>query len=198
MDVSAEHTLEADPREFLEGVRPSIGEKLTVEILAVDGVKFQLALKVSLRKQVPDGSEEFTNPVLRHKQKALLQTSEIKEALDEAISHLLELLEKWTRKGSGWVVGQVQTLWLDIAKYKPLRGGSHIPLPAAVRNEKAVINVKNTDDHCLRWALRAALAYPSPPDNPERPRWYPTEDGLNFQGIDAHAHLSDTQSGEAE
>ena len=77
MDVSAEHPLAADPREFLEGVRPRIREKLTEEILSLDGIKFQFALKVSLRKQGPDETEEFTDPVLRHKQKAFLQTSEI-------------------------------------------------------------------------------------------------------------------------
>ena len=64
-----------------------------------------------------------------------------------------------------------------------------------VRSKKAVINVKNRDDHCLRWALRVALAYlrwayPPPPHHPERPRWYPTEDGLNFQGIDAPTPIS--------
>ena len=190
MDVPAEHRLAADPREFFAGVRQRIHEKLTEEILALDGVKFQLALKVSLRKQCPDGTEEFTDPVLCHKQKALLQASEIKDALDEAIPHLLELLEKWTQRGSGWVVDQVQTLWLDIARYQPLRGSSYIPLPEAVSSKKAVVNVKNTDDHCLRWALRAALAFPHPPHHPERPRWYPAEDGLNFKGIEAPTPIS--------
>ena len=50
--------------------------------------------------------------------------------------------------------------------------------------------MKNRDDHCLRWALRVALAYPPPPYHPERPRWYPTEDGLNFQRIDAPTPIS--------
>ena len=115
VDVPAEHRLAADPREFFAGVRQRIHEKLTEEILALDGVKFQLALKVSLHTQGPDGTEEFTDPVLRHKQKTLLQAKEIKEALYEAIPHLLELLEKWAQRGSGWVVDQVQTFWLDIA-----------------------------------------------------------------------------------
>ena len=190
MDVSAEHRLAADPREVFAGVRQRMHEKLTEEILALDGDKFQLALNVSLRKQGPDGTEEFTDPVLRHKQKALLQASEIKEALDEAIPHLLELLEKWTQRGSGWLVDQVQALWLDIARYQPLKGSSYIPLPADVRSKKAVVNVKNTDDHYLRWALRAALAFPPPPHHPERPRWYPAEDGLNFKGIEAPTPIS--------
>ncbi|MEW8615748.1 MAG: hypothetical protein AB2610_21535, partial [Candidatus Thiodiazotropha sp.] len=153
MDISEGHPSGVDVRAFMQEVEPRIHDKLEEEILALNGIKFQLALKVQLRKDNPDGSEEYTDPVLRHKQEALLQASEINEDLNKAIPHLLELLEKWTQRGSGWVVDRVQTLWLDIARYQPLRGGSYIPLPAAVRSKKAVINVKNRDDHCLRALL---------------------------------------------
>ena len=149
MDIPEGHPSGVDVRAFLQEVEPQIHDKLEEEILALNGIMFQLALNVQLRKDNPDGSEEYTNPVLRHKQEALLQASEINEDLNKAIPHLLELLEKWTQRGSGWVVDRVQTLWLDIARYQPLRGGSYILLPAAVRPKKAVINVKNRDDHCL-------------------------------------------------
>ena len=46
-------------------------------------------------------------------------------------------------------VDRIELLWLDIARYQPLRGGSYIPLPKAVQRKKAVVNVKNKDDHCL-------------------------------------------------
>ena len=44
------------------------------------------------------------------------------------------------------MVDRVETLWLDMARYatvlfatvEPLRGGSYIPLPAAVKNRKGV------------------------------------------------------------
>ena len=58
MDVPQGHPYGADPRAFLEGVRPQIRAKLEEEIKALGGVKFQLALKVQLRKDNPDGSEE--------------------------------------------------------------------------------------------------------------------------------------------
>ena len=166
-------------------VRPQIRKKLTEEISALNGIKFQFALKVQLQKESPDGTEEFTEPVLRHKQKALLQASEIKVLL---ISHLLELLEKWTQRGSGWTVDRVQTLWLDIARYQPLRRSSYIPLPAAVRSKKAVGNVKNKDDRCHRWALRSAR-FPAC-DHVDRPSKCPTNDDLNFKGIDAPTPIS--------
>ena len=146
MDIPEGHPSGVDLRAFMQKVVPRIHDKLNGEILALNGVKFQLALNVQLRKDNPDSSEEYTDPVLRHKQEALLQASEINEYLNKAIPYLLELLEKWTQRGSVWVVDRMQTLRLDIAKYQPLTGGSYIPLPAAVRSKKAVINVKNKDD----------------------------------------------------
>ncbi|KAK3757134.1 hypothetical protein RRG08_049801 [Elysia crispata] len=122
MDVPQGHPQGADPRAFLESIEPQIREKLEEELEALNGgLKFQLALKVELVKVNPDGSEEYTEPILRHKQEAVLQKSEIKAALEEAFPRLLETLEKWTQRGSGWAVVQVRTLWLDIARYQPLR-----------------------------------------------------------------------------
>ena len=60
--------------------------------------------------------------MLRHKQEAILQKSEINGALDKTIPYILEVLEKWRQRGTGWVVDRVETLWLDIAWYQPLRG----------------------------------------------------------------------------
>ena len=68
----------------MQEVEPQIHDKLKGEILALNGVKFQLALKVQLRKDNPDGSKEYTDPVLRHKQEALLQASKINEDLNKA------------------------------------------------------------------------------------------------------------------
>ena len=186
MDVPQGHPHGADPRAFLEEVRLQIWAKLEEEIK--NGIKFQLAPKVQLRKDNPDGSEEYTDPVLRHKQEAILQNSEIEGALNQTFRTIQVTLEKWTQRGSGWVVDRVEVLWLDIARYQPLRGGSYIPLPAAMRLKKAVVNVKNKADHCLRWALRSAL-FPAR-DHVDRPSKYPTDDGLSFEGIDAPTPIS--------
>ena len=61
MDVPEGHV---DPKSFSEGVPPQIRKKLTEEILALKGVKFQLALRVKPSKANQDGTEEFTSPIL--------------------------------------------------------------------------------------------------------------------------------------
>ena len=185
MDVSEEFV---DPGVFLEGVNPQIHQKLVEELRALNSMKIQLALQVELRKARADGSEEYTAPVFRHKQEAILEASEIDGVLGKAFPVIQEMLEKWTQRGSGWVVNRVQTLWLDIARYQPLRGSSYIPLPPALKNKKAIINVKNKDENCLRWALRSALF---PVDkHSDRPSSYPLEDDLDFSGIKAPTPVS--------
>ena len=123
---------------------------------------------MDLEKANPDGIEEYTDPVLRHKQEAILQKGDIKAALHQAFPRVQETFEKWTQRGSGWVVDQIHTLCLDIARYQPLRGGSYIDLSAAVKSKKAVVNVKNRDDNCLRWALHSAM-FPVDKDPRGRP-----------------------------
>ena len=181
MDVPRGHRLGADPLVFLDGVRPQIRHKLTEEIEDLEGVKFQLALNIHLRKIKQDGSEECTNSVFRYKQQALLQPVEIEKTLDEAFPHILGILEKWTQNGSGWTVDYISTLWLDIAKYQPLRGSSYIPLPKAVKNKKAVVNLKNKDDRCAVWTILAAIFKVA--KNPQRPSKYPQDHGFDFTGI---------------
>ena len=62
MDIPKGHPSGVDVRAFLQEVEPRIHGKLEEEILALNGIKFQLALKVQLRKDNPDGSEEYTDP----------------------------------------------------------------------------------------------------------------------------------------
>ncbi len=74
-----------DPRAFLENVCPQIRQKLTENVLVINGVKFQLALMIQLRKDNPDGSEEYTDPVLRHKQEAVIQTDKMRRGAIQGI-----------------------------------------------------------------------------------------------------------------
>jgi len=93
-------------------------------------------------------------------------------------------IEAWSERGSGWVVDEILEAIINVARYNPLRGGTYMPLPENLKNKKAVLNLQNRDNQCLRWAIRAALFPALRGRNPQRPSSYPTNDGLNFEGID--------------
>ena len=44
-----------------------------------------------------------------------------------------------------------------IVKYEPLDGSSYSPLPSFLAAKKAIINPKNEDDECFKWAIARAL-----------------------------------------
>ena len=72
--------------------------------------------------------------------------------------------------------------YVYVPRYEPFRGGRYMPLLKQLQKKKAILNVQNRDNQCLRWAIRAAL-FP-PPQGVSRTTSFPTEDGLNFAGID--------------
>ena len=42
-------------------------------------------------------------------------------------------------------------------KYEQIGGFSYIPLPGFLAAKKAIINLKNQDDECFKWAITRAL-----------------------------------------
>ena len=71
-------------------------------------------------------------------------------------------IESWTenftsQEGTGAAIYHCIKLYLNIAKYEPLKGSSYIPLPKALANKQVIINVKNNYDKCLFHAINSAL-----------------------------------------
>ena len=70
--------------------------------------------------------------------------------LNEYFEEILNLLNLWINKGSGWVLDEIKGLYVHISNYEPLLGGSRIPLPKALNNPtKRLINLKNKDHKCF-------------------------------------------------
>ena len=176
-----------DQSAFLNDVKPIIMSKINEELSDLGSIKYQLAVKVNLSKSNSD-RVEYTDPHLRNKQEVITESNAISSSLDHSFQVMQETLERFTHRGSGWSVDGVETLWLDIANYVPLKGGSYIDLPSYYKNKKAIVNVKNKDDDCLRWSLKSAL-FPVN-ESSDRPSSYPVDDGLDFEGINTPTPLS--------
>ncbi|XP_008178595.1 uncharacterized protein LOC103307910 [Acyrthosiphon pisum] len=57
------------------------------------------------------------------------------------------------QKGSGWSLKVIETMQLRINIVNPLKGGTYIDLPKHVKDKRAIINVKNSDNKCFKYAL---------------------------------------------
>jgi len=102
--------------------------------------------------------------------------------LNQFVDEVRGEIEAWSQRGSGWVVDEILEALINVAQYHPVNGGSYMPLPEKLKNKKAILNIQNRDNRCLRRAIRAAL-FP-PRGDIRRTSSYPTNDGLDFTGID--------------
>ena len=90
-------------------------------------------------------------------QMAILNPNKIDEF---SLIHLLKSklrYKKFTNTASEFEIDHCIELYLNIAMYEPLKGTSYIPFTKSLTNKKAIINVKNNDNECLKWALLSAL-----------------------------------------
>jgi hypothetical protein len=77
---------------------------------------------------------------------------------------MLKSFSEYQRRGSGWRLRRVVQLEIYIGEFRPLRGKKH--KPKSIASKKAIINMKNDDDECFKWAVTRAL---NPTDtHPER------------------------------
>jgi len=100
----------------------------------------------------------------------------IREKFDKLIEITKGEGEHWNEEGSGWNVEKIELFYVKIARYDPLVVGSYLPLPLNLAKKKEIVNVKNRDNECLKWALRAALFPPKNGKDAQRPSKYPVND----------------------
>ena len=84
-------------------------------------MKFAIAVRTILEKTAPNGIQ-YTTHFSRAAQEVLLSKNEILQALGNIFPILLEKLEKFVNLGSGWILNDIRTVWIDIANYAPLAG----------------------------------------------------------------------------
>ena len=72
--------------------------------------------------------------------------------LNDSFEEILHLLDIRINLGSGWVIDDIKGIYINIYNYKPLLGGSYIPLSKTLNNSmKGLINLKNKNHKCFMW-----------------------------------------------
>ena len=175
---------DSDPLVQLQTTRQSIKDNLKKVLEKMKGFKFNETLKITFEKQKGDGWIEKT-AYFTEKPQTITNEAEVAKALQKTQNYIINKIQQWISEGSGWVVKTVDGHFINVLKYKPLRGSSYISLPEELRNSaKGIINIKNKDDECFRWCHIRYL-------NPQKkdPQRVKTSDRayvekLDYSGID--------------
>ena len=113
------------------------------------GFKYQITLKVMLKKYKPNGEIEFRPVYFNSATKTVINR---KFGLENYFQKILYLIDNWINEGSGWIVESIESQYISISTYSPLSGSFYMKLPAELKSpKKALINIKNKDQKCFLW-----------------------------------------------
>ena len=150
------------------------------------GFKIQFCLKARLKKASGDRISVHFNS----SQMTILPGTDFNGVLDEVKAQILKKIDEFQQKGSGWVVRKVEHLDVHISRYQPLRGSTYVKLPKYIQDKKAVINVKNNDNECFKWAILAGL-YPENQHAERVSKYKKYSNYLNFGNLHMPLKITD-------
>ena len=154
------------------------------------GFKVIETLEVTFEKDTIDSKTGkrvsiYKTAFFNGKAKTITKPNDIELELNMSRQEILNVIDKWVSKGSGWVIDQIDSHYINVTLYKPLNSSSYIELPTELRNsKKGLINMKNKDEECFRWChirhLNPQIKYPERIKKEDKKMI----NELNYDGID--------------
>ena len=139
-----------DPLVQLEANKSSIKDFFEDLLHEIKGFKYQITVKVLLRKHKGNGDIEFVPVYFDSTTKTVINSD--KSMLDKSFQEVLYRIDNRINGGSGWAIESVDREYVNISIFSPLSGIIYIELSHKLRNSmKDVINVKNNDNKCFFW-----------------------------------------------
>ena len=80
--------------------------------------KYQIKLKVTLKKCKLNGEIEFRSVYFNLTTKALINH---KFSLENAFQEILYRIDNWINEGSGWIVELNESQYINVSTYRPLK-----------------------------------------------------------------------------
>ena len=135
----------------MQNTRNGVERQVTTLLNEMKGLKYIETLQVTFEK-ISSNIIIEKSAYFNSASQTIINQMEINNALQMSKQNILNKIAQWISEGSGWTVKSVDSHYMNIAKYEPMKGSSYIQLPQELRNSaKGLINMKNDDNECFRW-----------------------------------------------
>ena len=128
-----------------------------------EGVRTQATTWIRFSK-----GEETVNLAFNSTTMAAYTLNDINNSVNSMISHMLEQIENPALRDSEFVMEEVTSTNIDFYRLNLMGGSSYLPLPDWISKKKAIINPRNDNMECFKWAVIAAGKWKEIGNNPER------------------------------
>ena len=127
----------------LEASKSSIKDLFSDLLNETKGFKYQITVKVLLKKYKLNGEIEFAPVYFNSVTKTVINH---RFRLENSFQEILYLIDNWINEGSGWILESIDCQYIKISTYRSVSTSSYINLPVELRNQrKGLINIKKND-----------------------------------------------------
>ena len=118
-------------------------------LIELKGFKYQITLCVLLSKVKIRDLIEHSPVYFSSLTKSVVG---VKFKLTQCFNEIIYRLENWISHGSGWIVEEIISQYLNLSSYLPLSGSTYVKLPKEVDHPvKGLVNIVNNDNNSFLW-----------------------------------------------
>ena len=155
MSYKVEIIEKKDPIVQLEASKSSIKDLFSNLLNETKGFKYQITVKVLLKKYKLNGEIEFAPVYFNSTTKTVINH---RFRLENSFQEDLYLIDNGIDEGSRWIVELIKSQYINFSTYRLLSGSSYMNLPVELRNpRKGLINIKNKDQKNFYGVMLAIL-----------------------------------------
>ena len=151
-----------DVPTFFSQIRASIGNVLRKET-SQRSIRCQTTTWIRFIKD-----NEHIDKAFNSRMTPVYMLSEMEPIVQEMIAHMSHQIDNPALRDSKFIFDKLQYTDINIHRLLLMRGSSYIPLPDWLAKKKAIINPKNVDNKCFKWAVIAGSRWEDIGTNPER------------------------------
>ena len=140
---------------------------------------------------VKDGIE-LIKLVFNSRMLAVYNLSDMGEIVSAMTEHMKQQIKNLALRDSKFVFDGVIHMNIDFHRLNLTRGSSYLPFPEWLAKKGAIINPKNSDMECFKWAVIAAMKWREIGDHPKRiSKLKRYEDYFDWSGVKFPASTRD-------
>ncbi|CAB4023910.1 Hypothetical predicted protein [Paramuricea clavata] len=142
-----------DPLNQLTASRQVARGILVNELKRMGGLKYTETIKVRMSKEIGNGKTKKDSIYFKSKTGTATNFEDIESTAAQNQLTILSRIETFQNLGSNWIILNIESHYVNIAMYRPLKGSSYMKLPGDISNPKCgLINMKNNDNMCFLWS----------------------------------------------
>ncbi|CAB3994705.1 Gastrula zinc finger [Paramuricea clavata] len=142
-----------DPLNQMTASRQVVRGILVNELKRMGGLKYTETIKIRMSKEIGNNKTKKDSIYFKSRTGTATNFEDIESTAAQNQLTILSRIETFQNLGSNWIILNIESHYVNIAMYKPLKGSSYMKLPADISNPKCgLINMQNNDNKCFMWS----------------------------------------------